>query len=375
LAQNAVDKPVVLAVDDDPIILELVLAALKDSSIVRPFTSGEAALRFLAKNHADIILLDHNMPEMTGMDVLQRLQQDATLKEIPVIFLTGSVNSEDEVTALESGAVDYLHKPFKPRALITRIRLQLELFRHRHHLEELVHEKTSELTQVNKKLEQRDRITLDLLAKASDLRDHDTGEHIERTTAYTRVLVLDLVKNPQPGYEISKTYGQDIIDAVKLHDLGKLAMPDAVLLKPGRLTDEEFDVIKTHPIHGSDMLRQAIAKMEGDSLLQTALDIAFGHHEKWNGTGYPSGVAGADIPLCARITAIADVFDALTSTRPYKKAFSTDQAFGIIYNDAGTHFDPYLVEVLKRHEAEFKEIALTNQDMVLAGSVVGAASN
>jgi putative two-component system response regulator len=353
-----------LTVDDDPIILNSVLSALQDSCIVRPFASGEAALRFLERNHADIILLDHNMPEMTGLDVLAKLQADPELKEVPVIFLTGSVNSEDEITALENGAVDYLLKPFKPGALITRVRLQLELFRHRHQLEQLVEEKTSELRRINKKLEQRDRITLDLLAQASDLRDHDTGAHIDRTTAYTRVLVNDLVQHPKPGYEISAEYGQDIVDAVKLHDLGKLAMPDSVLLKPGRLTEEEFSIIKTHPIHGSEMLRRAIKKMEEDSLLQTALDIAFGHHEKWDGSGYPGGIAGEEIPLCARITAIADVFDALTSTRPYKRAFSAEEAFAIIYRDAGSHFDPYLTEVLKRHEGEFRMISLSNQESI-----------
>lgn len=357
-------RSVVLTVDDDPIILNAVLAALKDEYIIRPFPSGEAALSFLEKNHVDIILLDHNMPEMTGLDVLRRLQADAELKEIPVIFLTGSVNGEDEVKALENGAVDYLTKPFRPRALITRVRLQLELFRHRHQLEEMVQEKTSELRRVNKKLEQRDRITLDLLAQASDLRDHDTGAHIDRTTAYTRILVTHLVNNPVIGYEIEPEYGQDIIDAVKLHDLGKLAMPDSVLLKPGKLTVEEFNIIRTHPIHGSEMLRRAIDKMEEDSLLQTALDITFGHHEKWDGSGYPGGICGDEIPLCARIAALADVFDALTSRRPYKGAFSAEEAFGIIYRDSGTHFDPYLVEVLRHYEREFKAISLATQDTI-----------
>jgi len=357
-------KPVVLTVDDDPIILNSVLVALKDIYVVRPFPSGEAALKYLENHHVDIILLDHNMPEMTGLDVLERLQADPNLKKIPVIFLTGSVNSDDEVKALESGAVDYLLKPFRPRALITRVRLQLELFRHRHQLEEMVQEQTAQIRRVNKKLEQRDHITLDLLAQASDMRDHDTGAHIDRTTAYARVLVLDLVNNPKPGYEMTPEYGRDIIDAVKLHDLGKLAMPDSVLLKPGKLTDEEFAIIRTHPIQGSEMLRHAIEKMEEDTLLLTAMDITFGHHEKWNGSGYPVGLAGEEIPLSARIAAIADVFDALTSTRPYKKAFTAEEAFASIYKDSGIHFDPYLVEVLKRHEKEYTAISLSTLDTI-----------
>lgn len=358
------NRPIVLTVDDDPIILNAVLAALSEEYIVRPFPSGEAALKFLESNHVDIILLDYNMPEMTGIDVLHELSTNPSTKAIPVIFLTGSVNDDYEIQALESGAVDYVLKPFRPRALITRVKLQLELFRHRHQLEEMVQEQTAQIRRVNKKLEQRDRITLDLLAQASDMRDHDTGAHIDRTTAYTRVLALDLVERPHPGYDMTWEYAQDIIDAVKLHDLGKLAMPDSVLLKPGKLTFEEFEIIKTHPTQGSDMLRRAIEKMEEDSLLLTASDIAFGHHEKWDGTGYPSGLAGDEIPLSARITAIADVFDALTSTRPYKKAFSAEQAFDIIYSDCGTHFDPYLIDVLKHHEKEFKAISLTTQDTI-----------
>ena len=352
-------KPVILTVDDDPIILNLVFAALKDDYIVRPFTSGLAAFEFLQNNAADIILLDYNMPEMTGFDVLSALKADERLSSIPVILLTGSANSEDEVTALEMGAADYLLKPFRPRALITRVRLQLELFRHRYHLEELVAKKTEELSEANKKLAQRDRVTLDMLAQASDLRDHDTHAHLDRTTAYTKIIVDDLLANPHEEYIITPKHGSDIIDAMKLHDLGKLAMPDAVLLKPGRLTDEEFAIVRTHPIHGYDMLKSATEKMDEDSLLGTALEIAYSHHEKWNGSGYPQGIAGMEIPLCARISAIADVFDALTSVRPYKRAFTAREAFDIMYKDAEVHFDPYLIEVVKRHESEFIHISVT----------------
>jgi putative two-component system response regulator len=259
--------------------------------------------------------------------------------------------------------MDYLLKPFKPGSLLTRVRLQLELYRHRHHLEELVALKTEELRTVNQKLEQRDKVTLDLLAKASDMRDHDTGAHIERVVLFTNVIVNDLLAHPRKGYEISEQYGRDIIDAVKLHDLGKLAMPDQVLLKPGKLTKEEFDIIKTHPVHGSKMLAQAIEKMGEDSLLWTALEIVYGHHEKWDGTGYPNGIKGDKIPLSARITAVADVFDALTSSRPYKRAWSPEEAFDLIYADAGKHFDPYLAEIVKRHESEFGRIVIANRDV------------
>jgi putative two-component system response regulator len=194
------------------------------------------------------------------------------------------------------------------------------------------------------------------------MRDHETGAHIERVVLFTEVIVKDLLTNPHEGYEINVQYGQDIVDAVKLHDLGKLAMPDNVLLKPGKLTEEEFRIIKTHPIYGSKMLNQAIEKMGEDSLLWTAFEIVYGHHEKWDGSGYPNGVKGDKIPLSARIAAVADVFDALTSSRPYKRAWSPREAFDLIYTDAGRHFDPYLTEIVKHHEDEFVQIVISNRD-------------
>ncbi|MDR0434218.1 MAG: response regulator, partial [Gracilibacteraceae bacterium] len=233
-------KPLILTVDDDPIILNSIMTTLSRDYTVRPFTSGEMALKFLEKNCADLILLDYYMPNMTGFDVLRSLQADYKLREIPVIFLTGSVDGDDEVDALEMGAMDYLLKPIKPKSLLTRVRLQLELQRHRHHLEALVNEKTQQLQQSNRKLAQRDKITLNLLARASDMRDHDTGTHIVRTTGYAQILVEDILAHPTEGYVLTETQARDIVDAIKLHDIGKIAMPDEVLLKPGHLTEEEF---------------------------------------------------------------------------------------------------------------------------------------
>jgi putative two-component system response regulator len=359
-------KPIILTVDDDPIILNLVIEALRGTYTVRPFTSGKAALKYLQTNSADLIVLDHNMPEMTGIDVLEKLQTDEHTKGIPVVFLTGSEDGTDEVAALEKGAVDYLRKPFRQAALRSRVRLQIELFRHRMHLEEMVAQRTEELKTAYDQLASRDKVTLELLARASDMRDHDTGMHIERTTAFSEILVDDLLAYPKPGYELTRSEGNDIIEALKLHDLGKLAMPDSVLLKPGRLTEDEFAIIKTHPVHGYEMLSQAVERMSADSLLLCAQDIAYGHHEKWDGSGYPLGKSGASIPLSARIAAIADVYDALTSVRPYKRAYSHEEACDIIYKDAGTHFDPYLVEVMQRHEKEFAIIAETNRDVTHA---------
>ena len=202
----------------------------------------------------------------------------------------------------------------------------------------------------------RDKSTLDLLARVGDLRDRDTGEHIARTTNYVRIIVMDLVSNPKEGYELTIERAYDIIDAAKLHDIGKVAMPDFVLLKPGKLTTEEFEIVKAHPVYGAELLDEAVQKLGDDGLLREARNIAYAHHESWDGSGYPGNHSGTDIPLSARIAAIADVFDALTSKRPYKNAFSNDEALKTLYAGAGTRFDPQLIEVVKRNEQEYINI-------------------
>ena len=353
---NAGSKPVLLAIDDDAIILNTVISTLKGEYSVRPFTSGETALKYLTGQTADLILLDNKMSGMSGLEVLKKLQADPRTAAIPTIFLTGSVDGESEVEALEFGAVDYIYKPVKPRALLTRVRLQLELQSHRQHLEALVEEKTRDLNRAYRKLEIREDVTLNLLARATDLRDHDTGGHIERTTQFVRIMTEDILANPRdPGYVLTPFEAADIIKSAKLHDLGKIAMPDHILLKPGGLTPEEFEVIKMHPVHGERLLSDFIQQME-DPFLITARDIASAHHEKWDGSGYPLGLKAEDIPLPARIVAIADVYDALTSVRPYKKACSHEQSLEIIRENSGRHFDHYLVEVFERHAPEIAQM-------------------
>lgn len=348
-------KAVIMAIDDDPVTLNSLASVLKADYGVRPFTSGKAALDFLVRQMADLILLDYQMPDMTGFEVLKALQLSPRAREIPIIFLTGSIDSESEVEALELGAVDYITKPIRPRLLLTRVRLQLELQTHRKQLEALVEERTKSLHEAYNKLKIREDVTLSMLAKATDLRDHDTGGHIERTTEFVRVIVEDILQNPYPGYEISRAEADDIVRSAKLHDLGKIAMPDHVLLKPGKLTIEEFDVVKKHPTSGEQFLSDFVRRME-DSFLDTARNIAYSHHEKWDGTGYPQGLTGERIPLSARIVAIADVYDALTSTRPYKEALSHEESVQIILECSGTQFDPYLISIFERHADEFRQI-------------------
>ncbi|MDR0888435.1 MAG: response regulator [Coriobacteriales bacterium] len=365
------DKPVILAVDDDPVILNSVFETLKDDYSVRPLKSGVAALKYLESHDPELILLDCDMPEMTGFEVLEVLQSDERLKNIPVVFLTGSVSSDTEAQALKMGASDYLVKPFNPITLKARVRMQQELYEHRENLNRLVELRTEELTQANKKLveinhmlQERDKVTLGLLQKVTFMRDHDTAEHENRTTGYARIVVNDLLENPHKGYDIDKAYAKDIIGTVGLHDFGKLAIPDAILLKPGPLTDEEFKIMQTHPSQGRDILCEVASSTSSDSLLRVAVDIVFGHHEKWDGSGYPQGIRGERIPISARIGAIADVYDALTTPRPYKDAYTPRKSLEIMYSESGTHFDPYLIEVVQCHEDDFIQIALGNQAVV-----------
>ena len=340
---------IIMVVDDDVVTLSTIAGNLKEKYQIRPFPSAENALTYLKNNNADLVLLDNQMPVMTGLEMLRLMQKNARLRCIPVVMLTGAIEDDAEVEALSMGAVDFLRKPVKPQALLTRVRLQLELQSHRQHLEALVEEKTRDLNRAYRKLEIREDVTLNLLARATDLRDHDTGDHIERTTEFVRIMTEDVLAKPrEPGYVLTPFQAADIIKSAKLHDLGKIAMPDHILLKPGSLTLEEFEVIKMHPVYGERLLSDFIQQME-DPFLITARDIASAHHEKWDGSGYPLGLKAESIPLSARIVAIADVYDALTSVRPYKKACSHEQSLEIIRESSGRHFDPYLVEVFERH--------------------------
>ena len=349
---NEITKPTILVVDDDPSVVNSVLSILKSDYTVRPFTSAKNLFEYLNRFSADLIVMDFYMPEMTGGEALIKIRENPAACHIPVIFLTGSAESEAEL--LEKGANDYLLKPVKPIVLLARIRLQLELQAYRNHLEQLVEAKTEEIRFSNKKLRLREELAMNLLARATDMRDHDTGSHIQRTTEFSRLLVESLMRTPRPGYELTEKNMRDIVSSVKLHDIGKIAVPDNILRKPGKLEPEEFEFIKKHASYGADLLKEFIDPTEENSFLTTAYDIALYHHEKWDGQGYPTGLSNDKIPLSARIAAIADVYDALTSVRAYKKPFDHEKSKSMIIDLAGTHFDPYLIEHFMRVEQQFE---------------------
>ena len=348
-------KKMVLTVDDNPTNLRMIEEALHKEFDVQTAPSGDWALAFLSKKLPDLILLDVNMPGMDGYQLISIMKNDSRYEDIPVVFLTADEDVDEEIKAFDLGAQDYIKKPIVPQVVLARVKLHIELQAYRKDLESLVLARTM-------KLEHTEDCILSLLANVAAYRDQETGSHLRRTTAYCAVLVRELQKANLPGYYISLNAGKNIVKSAKLHDIGKVAIPDGILLKPGKLTPEEFDEIKKHTIAGGHMIDDAIHDLQDDSFLSVAREIIIGHHEKWNGMGYPNGVKGDDISIAARIMAIADVYDALISARPYKSAFSHEKAVEIIYGDSGTHFDPTILEIAKEHKEEFNAIAIKYGD-------------
>lgn len=351
------EKPIILIVDDDVTTLRLLQEFLQSEHRVRPAPSGATALAFLNHTIPDLVLLDVEMPDMDGYDVIRAMKSNERWKNIPIIFLTGIEDQEKEETAFNLGAVDYILKPFSVGNVRARIRLHLELEFYRQKLEARVGIRTSQLKRTQAAI-------LNILANMTAFRDNETGAHIKRTTNYSQALVENLIQINHPEYQVEPIYADSIIKSAKLHDIGKVAIPDSILFKPGRLTPEEFDIIKKHTVYGTDILDDAMDDLGDTSyFLSVAREIIIGHHEKWDGSGYPSGIRGSSIPLSARIMAIADVYDALISRRPYKEPFPHEQAVAIILKDAGTHFDPTLIELSKGLMLEtFHKIADEYQD-------------
>lgn len=349
-------RPSILCVDDDPTNLRLLLEILGKDYQVYLAPSGERALEFLRFHIPDLILMDLEMPGMSGYEVIRRLKRDALWREIPVIFLTAQGGHEKEQMAFELGAVDYILKPISAGVVKIRAGLHIELGSYRRKLEVMVELRTDQLRRT------QDCI-LDMLANMTAYRNGETGAHIKRTTFYTQAMVEKLQSEPRPGYQLSEAYAQAIVKSAKLHDIGKVAMPDMILLKPNQLDHDEYEIIKQHTVYGAQILDNAMDDLgDTSSFLNVAREVIIGHHERWDGTGYPYGVCGGEIPLSARIVAIADVYDALISRRPYKEPFSHAEAVEILQKDAGTHFDPTLMELVEGIFDRFEVIAREHQD-------------
>lgn len=347
----------VLVVDDLEQNVDILTRFLEPMGFyTRSADSGLAALDLVEEDPPDVILLDLMMPGMNGFDVCRRLKRSQKTRHIPVIIITGMSDKQANVDAVEAGADDFLIKPFDRVLLEARIRssvksklLHDKVLAYQSVLEERVAERT-------RQLEITQHVTVFSLAKLSESRDTETGDHLERMRSYTRELALELSFWPQYRHAINSTFVDELYHSSPLHDIGKVGIPDRILLKPGKLTFEEFEIMKTHTLIGGDTLRAADIEAGSGSFLAMGRDIAFFHHEKFDGSGYPYGVSGEEIPLPARIVALADVYDALSSKRPYKEPFDHPRSKAIILEGRGTHFAPDVVDAFLAREQRFVEI-------------------
>ena len=342
----------VLIVDDSKENISALRGMLEDSYTVYVASNGERALKVMDKNLPDIVLLDVMMPGIDGFEVLRQIKKDSRFYHTPVIFITGSDDSFSESKGLLLGATDYIVKPYNPDIVNIKVHNQMDNKMHRDGLEILVEERTKEL----RKTQEGIIFGMSLMAERRDL---STGEHLKRIKKITGILAESLHKK-YPDILPSHKEVNNITAYSPLHDVGKVAISDAILLKPGRLTDEEYAIMKTHSTQGADILIDTRELLESETDdLTVAVNIAAGHHERYDGTGYPNGVKGDEIPLSARIVALADVYDALTSKRHYKEAFTHEKAMDIILNGDGRtmpeHFDPIILDVFKQCSDTIKE--------------------
>ncbi|BBP01919.1 response regulator [Sulfuriferula nivalis] len=336
----------ILIVDDQPTNLAVLAQLLQPTYQVRAANSGVRALQVAASvPKPDLILLDVMMPDMDGLTVLTQLKANPVTRDIPVIFVTAMNSSEDEEYGLEHGAADYITKPITPAVVQARVRTQLEAKQAR----DWLHNQNAFLeAEVARRLAENDSIqfvSIRALAHLAEIRDPETGNHLRRTQQYIEALALQLRSHPRFAATLTDRAIQLLTKSAPLHDIGKVGIPDHILLKPGKLTPDEWEIMKTHAKMGSDAIERAESDNEQPvDFLTLGKEIAHWHHEKWDGSGYPDGLSGDDIPISARLMALADVFDALISPRVYKLAMPAEQARDIIVTGRDKHFDPDIVD-------------------------------
>ncbi|RAU23441.1 two-component system response regulator [Paramagnetospirillum kuznetsovii] len=352
-------RPVVLVVDDTPDNLKLMSGLLKDLYRVKIANSGEKALSIAASDTPpDLILLDIMMPGMDGYEVCRRLRGDRATRDIPVIFLTAMTSAEDEEMGLRLGAVDYITKPISPATVLARVETHLKLKASADFLRDKADYLESEVARRTREISAIQDVTILAMASLAETRDSDTGNHIRRTQYYVRALAEKLKDHPRFVSALDDGVIDMLFKSAPLHDIGKVGIPDKILLKPGRFEPHEFEIMKTHTTLGRDAIEHAEQSLGTPvAFLAMAKEIAFAHQEKWDGGGYPMGIGGDDIPVSARLMAVADVYDALISRRVYKDGMPHEKAVQIIRESSGSHFDPDIVEAFLSLQDEFKAIA------------------
>lgn len=349
-------EKIILVVDDDMTSLKLAKNILEKEYRVATVNAGAMVFKYLLKNMPDLILLDLNMPDMNGFEVMERLAEHPSYSNIPVIFLTADQDPQSEARCLETGAIDFVGKPFVPLVLKSRVKRTIELFGYRHQLESMVREQARVITNRTERIARIQNAVILGMANLIEERDGSTGRHVKNTQRYVEMICNALSAQGLYRDILSDEYKAHTIKAAPLHDVGKIKIPDAILLKPGKLTAEEYETIKLHAAYGAQIIDEIIGDVEDPAYIDIARALAMYHHEKWDGSGYPSGLAGEDIPLCARIMALADVFDALYEDRVYKKGIRPiERTLAIIEEERGRHFDPVITGIFLEMKPLLKE--------------------
>lgn len=353
----------VLVVDDAEMNRELLCAILETEYGVEMAEDGEQALTIMKEraDEIDAVLLDLQMPKVDGFGVIDAMRENNWIKSIPILIISAERAVDVENKCFELGVADFIHKPFEPSLVKNRVRNSVDLFIYKNHLEQKVQAQTETLRRQNEtlmmqaeRLQETNERIIEVLGTVVECRNLESGEHVKRVKNFTRVLAYQIMED-YPEYELDKETVEMIAAASALHDVGKIAIPDKVLLKPGRLTDEEFALMKTHTTQGSDLLAQ-IEGIWDDDYQKTSYEICRHHHERYDGRGYPDGLKGEDIPISAQIVSVADVYDALVCERVYKAAFPKDKAFQMILNGECGTFSPKLMEAFKKVKDKFEKL-------------------